>query len=257
MSDEQKETKVDGIRAIELRYRAVKETTGDDTVFYQSQMRFNAPSMGVLSPARYSSVYENSTQSITIFELAFRQFLVALNKFSERGIQYDWISIYMPLRYLKTDNCVQKLLDYCKNAIIRPERVCFEISPGLLDETDGTVAGNIKLLREQDFRFMITGVGGKYSILNLGKFNIDYIMLHPDAVTISPENEREWICLQRLVSLINELDSDVIACDVADGSQVKALASIECTYYTGDYSSTFMEERYMRSRNKNEEDDTG
>ncbi|MGN0114900.1 MAG: EAL domain-containing protein, partial [Acutalibacteraceae bacterium] len=129
-------TTVDGVRAIELFYRPIKETAGNETVFYQSQMRFNSPNMGVMMPSRYAAVLEASVQSTRIFELAFQQLLKALNKFSERGVLYDWVSLYMPVRYLKRSACAASVAAMCKKALVKPERVCFELSPAVFDETD-------------------------------------------------------------------------------------------------------------------------
>lgn len=259
LSDE-KDTSVSGVRAIELLYRSIKEVTSNDTVFFQSQMRLNAPSMGVLSPARYMAVLEKSPKNLKIFELAFRQLLEAVNKFSERGVQFDWISIYMPVKYLKKSDCVKTITDMCRSALVRNERICFEIPPSVYDEFDETALETMKELRSLDFKFMITGIGGNAPVLRMGKFPVDYYMLHPMAVNTDPENERDSACLKTLVALINQLDSDAIACDITEHSQIKMLAEAECVYYTGDVSGTFMAERYMRSRggssdeNNNEND---
>ncbi|MGN0536841.1 MAG: EAL domain-containing protein [Acutalibacteraceae bacterium] len=243
------QTTVDGVRAIELFYRPIKETAGNETVFFQSQMRLNAPNMGVLMPSRYTAVLETSPKSIKIFELVFRQFLKALTKFTERGVQYDWISVCMPVKYLKKIGCATDVAAICKKALIKPERVCFEISPIVLDETDGVAASAIKELTSLDFHVMITGIGGSCPIFKLGEFHADYVMLDPQAAVISADDERSFTCLKAVVKLCDELRANPIACDIVDKSQLKTLKELECSYYTGKLSGTFMAEKYVRSRN--------
>lgn len=247
------QTTVDGVRAIELFYRPIKETAGNETVFFQSQMRFNAPDMGVLMPSRYAAVFEASPKSVKIFELVFRQFLKALSKFSERGVQYDWISVCMPVRYLKRIGCSVFLSNLCKKNLIRPERVCFEVSPIVLDETDGKAAETIKELTELGFHVMITGIGGSCPILKLGEFRADYVMLDPYAAVISADDERSLTCLKTVLNLCDELRANPIICDISDKSQLKTLKELECSYYTGKLSGTFMAEKYVRSRNADDE----
>ncbi len=247
-------TTVDGVRAIELYYRAVKETAGGETVFFQSQIRLNAPTMGVLSPADYTNTFEKSRQCEKIFELAFRQFLTALKRFSERGIQYDWISVCMPIRYLKRIDCAEHLAELCKKALIHPEHICFEFTCYLFKETDKTAAESIHRLREKGFHIMLTGAGGALPIFKLGDYEADYVLLHPDAVLADETNERQISCLRSVISLINELGADAIVCDVTQKSTVKLFNSLECVYYTGLLSGKFVTERYMRARNKNESD---
>lgn len=246
-------TTVDGVRAIELFYRPIKETAGNNTIFYQSQMRLNAPSMGVLMPSRYLSVLENSMQSIKIFELAFHQFLKSLSKFSERGVSYDWISIYMPINYLKKVDCAYLTTEMCKKALIRTERICFEISPIVFNETDSIVISTIKELTDIGFHIMITGIGGDCPLLRLGEFSPDYVMLTPYAAVVSPDNERGFTCLKSVVHLCDELGIDSIVCDIKEKSQLRTVKELECAYYTGKLSGTFMAEKYVRAKNFDED----
>ena len=53
-------TTVDGVRAIEIRYRPIFQTGIGSTAFYQSRLRLNAPEMGVLTPERFMPVLEHS-----------------------------------------------------------------------------------------------------------------------------------------------------------------------------------------------------
>lgn len=243
-----KVTTVGGVRAIELLYRSVREVSSNDTVFYQSQMRLNSPNMGVLSPARYMAVLEKSPQKLKIFELAFRQLLESVNRFSERGLQFDWISVYMPVGYLKQSGCVKNISEMCKKALVRPERVCFELSYSIYDEYTGSALESMNELRRLDFKFMITGIGGPAPVLKMGSFPADYYLLHPMAVDTGQQKEKEMSCLRSLLSLISELGADAIACGVSENTQLKMLSAAECLYYTGDLSGTFMAERYMHVR---------
>lgn len=248
-------TTVDGVRAIELFYRPIKETAGNNTIFYQSQIRFNAPSMGVLMPSRYLSVFESSMQSVRIFELAFHQFLKALSKFSERGALYDWISIYMPINYLKKTGCAYLVSEMCKKALVRTERVCFELSPTIFNQADINMISAIKELTDMGFHVMITGIGGDCPILKLGEFSPDYVMLAPYAAAVSPDDDRSFTCLKSIVHLCDELNIDSIICDIKEKSQLKMVKELECAYYTGKLSGTFMAEKYVRAKNSNEKKD--
>ena len=53
MAENQINTTVDGVRAIEMRYRAVWSASEKLPAFYQSSIRLNSPDMGVLLPERF------------------------------------------------------------------------------------------------------------------------------------------------------------------------------------------------------------
>ena len=63
MSDRSKKrenTTVDGVRAIELMYRAIRRTDNDVLAFYRTNMRMNSPSMGTMMPDRYQMVLDST-----------------------------------------------------------------------------------------------------------------------------------------------------------------------------------------------------
>lgn len=43
--------------------------------------------------------------------------------------------------------------DYCDKFGVKYERVCFELSPDVLDEADSTAADNVALMRRQGLSF--------------------------------------------------------------------------------------------------------
>ena len=63
-------TTVDGVRAIEMRYRAIWSSAEKLPAFYQSSIRLNSPDMGVLLPEQFMPVIEADDRCISIFRLA-------------------------------------------------------------------------------------------------------------------------------------------------------------------------------------------
>ncbi|MGN0114612.1 MAG: EAL domain-containing protein, partial [Acutalibacteraceae bacterium] len=140
----------------------------------------------------------------------------------------------------------------CKKALVKPERVCFELSPAVFDETDDICVSAVKKLTDLGFHVMITGIGGSCPLLKLGEYSPDYVMLAPDAAIISPDDERSFACLKSIVQLCDELLIDSIVCDVREKAQLLTVKELECAYYTGKLSGTFMAEKYVRARNSDD-----
>lgn len=131
---------VDGVRAVELFYRPIKNTDSGRVTFLQLQTRLNSPAMGTLMPADYLPVAQLSDRCVSIFKLALVQLLQALGKFHEREADVDWASVFMPARFLRQTEAPRIAADYCDKFGVKYERVCFELSPDVLDEADSTAA---------------------------------------------------------------------------------------------------------------------
>ena len=69
MAETKPQTTVDGLRAVELQYRAVRAISGGRIMFYQSQTRLNSPELGVLTPDKFRAVSEMTNQAVKLFYL--------------------------------------------------------------------------------------------------------------------------------------------------------------------------------------------
>jgi EAL domain-containing protein (putative c-di-GMP-specific phosphodiesterase class I) len=240
-------TTVDGVRAIEVRYRPIRETDGDEIKFYRTAALLNSPLMGALTHDRYLPVLEITDQSIEVFKLQFIQTAQAAGKFADRELGFSWISLYMPLRLLRRPDCLKTVAPLAEKYKISPDKVCFEISPALLDESDDRCAESIHALRRAGYHTMLTEVGGdSCPIMKLAKFNLDYIMLDPSLTQMIGTGERADLCVKSMISFVNELGAEPIATGVSDRAVCETLSEFECLYYTGDLAGKYVLERYMR-----------
>ena len=256
MADE-KITTVDGVRAVEMRYRQIRNTSTFESKFFQSSMRLNAPLLGVLLPERFMPVLETDDRAAEIFALGLLQTLKAAEKFREREYNFDWISICMPLRVLKMDNC----LDLCREAANRCgmsfKNICIEIPPIILDNADDDkYMKNLRKLKITGFKTMVTGIGGNsYPLIRLAPFEFDYVMISDEVISmLADDTPRSDACVESVVSFINNLDAEPVANGVENEKQAEKLFDMECTYYTGAYSfkgnfaGNFLLERYIRKK---------
>lgn len=246
---------VDGVRAIELLYRPIKNVDDNDTSFYQTELRLNGPQLGVLLPKDFIPVAELSEQCISIFKLAFVQLLQAINKFKSRDIDFSWISVYMPVRFLRRDDCVKTVTDLCGKLDVMSKKICFEISDNLLLETDGSAAENINVLRDKGFHFLLNSFGGdNCNMIKMADFNVDFVMLSSSVIKTLGSNERADSCVRSLINFVNDLGAEPVATEIFENSQRSQLSEYQCLYYTGDSAGKYIAERYMRRRSNQNSD---
>lgn len=242
---------VDGVRAIELFYRIIRDISSGNCAFYQSQTRLNTPELGTLLPENFRDVSEITRQCINLFELELTQALEAVEKFTERELIFNWLSVYMPSKYLKEKTAERDMLEACARHKVATTKVCFTLSEKLFEETEPIISENIRKLRNRGFHFMVTGFGGTYSpIMRLSEYNVDYVMLSPEVIEYIGKDERSDNAVRSLIDFADGLGAQAIADGVMNARQAEALYSFGCSYCAGSLAGKYVAERYVRRRSE-------
>jgi EAL domain-containing protein (putative c-di-GMP-specific phosphodiesterase class I) len=253
MGKETKKSGADGVRAIELQYRVIREISTGQAAAFQTQTRLNSPKLGVLTPDKFRDVSEITNQAVRLFMLELIQALEAHNTFVERELNFNWISLYMPVKFLKEPRAEKTLLEYFSRYNVPTSRICFELSEKLLEETDGQVSTVIQQMRNRGFHFMLTNFGGNTCpMMRLSDFSVDYVMLSPEVSNYIGKGERSDNAVKSIIGFVNELGAEPVADGVFNSHQAETLYSFECAYCAGSLSGKYMAERYVRRRSDGE-----
>ena len=81
-------TSVDGVRAIQLQYRMIREIATGRSAFCQSRTQLNTPGMGTMMPENFREVAEVTKQCIELFRLELIQLIHACKRFDERDMNF-------------------------------------------------------------------------------------------------------------------------------------------------------------------------
>lgn len=245
-------TTVDGVRAIEIRYRPIFQTGIGSTAFYQSRLRLNAPEMGVLTPERFMPVLEHSDRCVPVFLLALLQVIKAGEKFIERELDFDWISVVMPLKILLKRDCVSILMDFMKKIDASPDKLCFEIPSLIIDENGGEEP--MHGLRKAGFHTMLAGVDAQRFPMNkIAQLEPEYVIMNRNVTRMIGTGERAETCISSMISFIDSLGASTVASGVASTELSDRLYDLGCSYFTADEGfkgkeGSFKLERYIRAK---------
>lgn len=249
MSEQETRTTVDGLRAVEMFYRPIREIASGNTAFYQSQTRLNAPDLGVLMPETFRDVCEMSSQAIKLFQLELIQGLEACISFTERELNYGWVSVYMPVRFLKEKRAPKIVTDICLKREVPTSHVCFELGDNLLAETEEQVSANIVTMRNLGFHFMLTNFGGNYCpMMRLSNFAVDYVMFSPEVANYIGKDERSDNAVKSIISFVNDIGSEPITDGVFNSHQAETVYEFECSYCAGSLSGNYVAEKDVKKR---------
>ena len=243
------ENTVGGLRAVEQYYRVIREIASGLPVFLQSQTRLNTPSLGTLMPENFRKVTEMTRQCIDLFMLEFAQAARVLQKFEERELRFNWISLYMPIRFLLDGSPDRTLMECCSKYEISADRLCFALPDTLLNEDNESVAVQIQNLRNRGFHFMLTDFGEQgCPVMKLADYPIDYVMLSTEVTQFFERGERAQNAVRSIVGFIDDMGGTAISDGVSNSYQAESLYEAGCTYCAGALAGKYTAERYIRKK---------
>lgn len=245
---------VDGVRAIELRYRAVWSASEKLPVFYQSSIRLNSPDMGVLLPEHFMSALESDDKCVSVFKLALLQAIKTAEKLVEREVDFDWLSVFVPLRLLNKRDCVRIIREFVGQMGAIPRRICFELPAGIMEESSSACFDSLKQLRKAGYHTMLTGVDGeRVPLFKLSEIEAEYVMLNDNFTRRLGQNDRYDDCIRALISVIGDMGSEPIAAGISTSEAADSLYELGCSYFTADensadFSGKYVADRFIRKR---------
>lgn len=249
MAAEQMQTTVGGVRAIEMQYRMIREIATGRSAFCQSRTQINSPGMGTMMPENFREVAEVTKQCIELFRLELIQLIHACKRFEEREMNFGWVSVYMPVRFLLASDSDKVLMTFCDKHEIATNQLCFALSGKLLTDAEEHTPTVLTNLRNRGFHFMLTDFAGEgCQMMRLADFPVDYVMLSPEVTHYIGRSQRADNAVQAVIDFVEDLDAKAIAEGVVNIRQAETLHEAGCSYCAGALAGGYMEEKDVRAK---------
>jgi diguanylate cyclase (GGDEF)-like protein len=202
-------------------------------VGYEALLRWRQPSGGVLEPAAFLELAEESglAESIDwqIYELAFAQ---------SHGLLREgaFVSVNVGARHFHSARFVQRLLDLIARYELPATQLRVEVTERTLLEDPPQVLKTLHALREAGVRVALDDFGTGYSSLSyLHRFPLHAIKIDRSFVSaLGPESPASSMAVLRAIcSLAQSLDLELIAEGIETPAQRLLLTSLGCAYGQG------------------------
>ena len=258
MEEEKLQTTVDGVRAVEIHLRNIRDISRGDIIFFQSRTQLNTPGLGSLMPEEYRETAEATGQADDLFELELLQAIDVSKRLIERDFYFQWVSVYMSPRVLADSGLERKLMKMIEESDYPSGKICFEIPSSLLEEEeiDKKIPENIVKIRNRGFHFLLEGFGAdNCPIMKLSNFEVDYCLLHHDVTRYIGKNNRADSAVNSIINFVKEMGVEPIADGIRDSKQAEMLYESGCSYIAGSLAGKYMNPAYIR-KPKDKRDDT-
>jgi EAL domain-containing protein (putative c-di-GMP-specific phosphodiesterase class I) len=228
-------------RQFRLEYQPIVELATGRIQKAEALIRWDHPARGVVSPAEFIPIAEETEIIIGIGEWVFReaaQQAMLWRKHLHRGFQVSINQSPVQLRQEGEKPGQELWTGYLASLGLPGDGIVMEITEGVLLDARSSVIQRLRKLREAGIQISLDDFGTGYSSLSyLTKFDIDYLKIDQAFVRhLTPESDDMALC-EAIIVMAHKLGMKVVAEGVETALQNSLLTSAGCDYGQGYYFS--------------------
>ncbi|MCQ8118769.1 EAL domain-containing protein [Methylomonas rosea] len=205
----------------------------------EALIRWQHPRLGLVSPADFIPIAEDTGQIIQIGDWVFRQAAEQAVRF--RATHYPEFQISVntsPVQFKAETENHTPWFAYLKELGLSGQSIVVEITESLLMETRDEIGAQLLALRDNGMQVALDDFGTGYSSLSyLKKFDIDYLKIDQSFVRNLMPDSNDMVLCEAMIVMAHKLGIKVIAEGVETENQRKLLEQIGCDYGQGYFWS--------------------
>ncbi|MGZ5622434.1 MAG: putative bifunctional diguanylate cyclase/phosphodiesterase, partial [Methylobacter sp.] len=205
----------------------------------EALIRWQHPEYGLISPAAFIPIAEESGMIVEIGDWVFRTAVRQVAHWRTSYCADFQVSINKsPVQFSVRDASNDFWLDYLHDLGLPGECIVVEITEGLLLDASTTTKGKLLAFRDAGIQVAIDDFGTGYSSLTyLQKLDIDYLKIDQAFVCDLKFGSKNMTLCTAIIVMAHELGLKVIAEGIESQEQHDLLAAAGCDYGQGYYYS--------------------
>jgi diguanylate cyclase (GGDEF)-like protein/PAS domain S-box-containing protein len=218
-----------------LYYQPIVELRTGNIRKAEALLRWNHPVHGLVAPAEFIALAEETGHIIDIGDWVFRTAARQVSRWRADLHPEFQISINeSPLRFQSALHSPIQWFDHLDELRISGQSIAVEITEGLLMNASPTVLNHLLAFRDAGMQVAIDDFGSGYSSLSyLKKFDIDYLKIAPSFIQNLSDDSADLVLCEAIIIMAHKLGLKVIAEGVETQQQLDLLTSIGCDYGQG------------------------
>ena len=222
-----------------LHYHPIVEMDSGSIHKAEALIRWQHPTRGLISPAEFIMLAEESGMIIEIGDWVFREAAVQVQRLRATHHPEFQISVNKsPIQFRNDDRYFQEWLPHLQQLGLPGECISIEITEGLLLDATDAVQAKLLDLRDAGIQVALDDFGTGYSSLSyLKKFDIDYIKIDRSFVRNLTATSDDMALCEAIIVMAHKLGLKVIAEGIETATQRHLLAAAGCDYGQGHFFS--------------------
>ena len=221
-----------------LQYQPIVSLEDGRAVGIEAFARWQHPKRGLLAPASFLAIAEESGLIVDIGWWIFREACAQMKKWQDRFQSARSLAIHVNLskKELFQPELPQRIEAVLAETGLKPEHLVLDIPENVImhkAESSVTILGQLKSL---SLRIHLDDFGTGYSSLGyLHRFQIDTLKIDHSFVRHLRASGENWKTVRAIVSLAENLGMDVIAEGVETEAQFEQLKKLLCKSAQGSF----------------------
>jgi diguanylate cyclase (GGDEF)-like protein/PAS domain S-box-containing protein len=226
-----------------------KVSSDNKIVGVEALIRWQHPTRGIVSPAEFIPVAEDTGIIIPIGEWVLKQALTFMKKWPNLGFSIDYtLSINISPTQFSHELFVENFTSILKDLSPGKNQLILEITENTVIENLTESLVKINMIKEQGVTFSLDDFGSGFSSLNYLKLlPINEIKIDKSFIDDISVDQRNEIILSAIITTASKLDLNLVVEGVESIEQVNFLNDLGAKIYQGFYFSKPLSEEALIS----------
>ena len=212
-----------------LHYQPQVELGGARIVGVEALLRWRNPELGLVSPAQFIPLAEESGLIDAIGDWVLRQACAQGAQWRRAGLPPLVIAVNLSTRQFRQSRLVERIEDILRDSGLPAQHLELEITEGMLMQNPELATATLHALHRLGVRISIDDFGTGYSSLSyLKRFPVHALKIDQSFVRDLPGNTDDIAIVTAIVSLATSLRLGVIAEGIETAEQHAFLLGLNC-----------------------------
>ena len=218
-----------------LAYQPIVELATGVIQKAEALIRWQHPTRGLISPAEFIPIAEDTGMIIEIGNWVFHQAAHQVALWRSKYCPNFQISVNKsPAQFYSNSDSVVYWLDYLQQLDLSGDSILVEITEGLLLNASAIVSEKLLAFKDAGIQVSLDDFGTGYSSLSyLKKFDIDYLKIDQSFVSNLTADSTDLVLCEAMILMANKLGMKVIAEGIETREQRDLLMQAGCDYGQG------------------------
>jgi diguanylate cyclase (GGDEF)-like protein len=222
----------------ELHYQPKIDLRSGKIVGTEALLRWLHPELGMVSPAKFIPVAEETGLIVSIGRWVLRTACTQNVAWQKAGLPHLGMAVNLSARQFLDDNLVHDVTSALRDAGMHPALLELEITESMLMHKPDKAIAILREFRDLGVRLAIDDFGTGYSSLsNLKQFPIDTIKVDRSFIRELPGNAENRGITEAIIAMGRALSLTVVAEGVETKEQAEYLREHACDEFQGFYFS--------------------
>ena len=221
-----------------LHYQPLVNIADGNIVATEALVRWNHPELGLVSPARFIPIAEDSGLIIPLGEWVLSQACHQLKQWREQGIALPRMVVNLSPRQFRQKHLVENFSRVLSETGVDPHWLGLEITETVIMENPELSIGILNELKALGIELSLDDFGTGYSSLGyLKRFPIDKLKIDQSFVRDITTDADDAAMVAAIIVMAHQLNIRVVAEGVETEAQLAFLREQGCDEYQGYYFS--------------------